>query len=230
MYVPRIHTHKHSDTTECISHMHSAYVICTDLYHTVSECICIRLYVSSADRRLGTVCSAYVPVCLEYSSHIHADTCIPEGSAYLYVNDCILSLNTGIYAFFKECISVCIWLYLTAYLYVSDCISACIRLYFTVTYTLTSFIIMIIIKAGWLRRRWALLTYMHICINFVVFNTFYCALSAASRHSRISRGVCWTPPVDGQASVRNEQSVSLNRSYRTDPDLSWRRARCANSP
>ena len=77
------------DITQCKSHMHDAYVICTFLFLHVSSCICMYWGI------IGAVSSAYVPVCLEYTADIHAHTFTyaflrsSEGSAYLYVCDCI---------------------------------------------------------------------------------------------------------------------------------------------
>ncbi len=113
-------------TSGCISHMHSAYVICTYLYLYIFACHGICMYWVF----IGAVSRAYVYVYLKQVPYIQEDTvryalmqrCISAciwmyfGTTYSHICTifdvhCILFLYTFRYAHFSECISACIWLY-----------------------------------------------------------------------------------------------------------------------
>ena len=97
-------------------HITYAQCIC-DMHRLVSACIALYLYVSSAHRS----CIQCICACMSgiFSRHTcrYMHICIPEGSAYLYVCDCIFLLHTYRYA--------------RAYLYVCTCISVCISVQHT---------------------------------------------------------------------------------------------------
>ena len=140
MYVNHIqHTYAHSyaqDTAQCISDMHIVHWICTYLYLYVFDCIC--MYPGSLELYQVHMCMYVVHI----HACIHADTytyALLKGNAYVYV---FLSWIHAHVHFWKQCISVCIWLYFEV-------------------------------------------TYIHICINFVVFIAPN-RPPAAARHTRIS--------------------------------------------
>ena len=108
-YVCKINTYTYNNgyaqhTSMCISHMHSAYLICTCIYLHVCACICMywvfyELYPVHMSMYVLTRQCSY--------SMIQSDMHITR-SAYLHVFECILSLHTYRYALILMCISVCI--------------------------------------------------------------------------------------------------------------------------
>ena len=106
-YVCKINTYTYKDryaqhTSMCISHMHSAYVICTWIYLHV--CVCICMYWVFYELYPVHMCMYVLTRQCSYSM-IQSDMHITR-SAYLHVFECILSLHTYRYALILMCISV----------------------------------------------------------------------------------------------------------------------------
>lgn len=94
-------------TSLCISHMHSAYEICTGLYLYICACICMYWVFQ------GAVSRAYVHVSCHQLAYIHEDTVR--------------------YAPQQRCISACIWMYLeTTYLHICTIFKVHICMYLSV--------------------------------------------------------------------------------------------------
>ena len=186
-YVCKIHTYTYNNgyaqhTSMCISHMHSAYLICTWIYLHVCACICMywvfyELYPVHMSMYVLTRQCSY--------SMIQSDMHITR-SAYLHVFECILSLHTYRYALILMCISVRIWLYsVSVYIQICTCCHVHIWMYLNVfcsykhAHMHSSRCAYVPVSDCMFLR--------NTCTYIKMGGWFYCAKSAVRRRMKISR-------------------------------------------
>ena len=101
------------DITQFVCHMHGTYVICTCMYLYVWRCICMY------HRIIAAVSSAYVPVCLEYLSDIHANT-----YTYIHIHYCICGYVpvSCLYHVVFVCMIIYVHVYACMWMYVYVCV------------------------------------------------------------------------------------------------------------